>query len=195
MARLIAEGTDEERDHYGSLYARFLFSGPERAGLLHADPHPGNYRILGDGRMGIVDYGAVARLPDGFPEAMGRILGIAMAGDYDAVVDGLRDEGFIRPHIHVDTQALRDYLEPFVEPARTESFRFSREWMRTQFTRVNDPRQPGYSTTLKLNLPPSYLLIHRVWLGGIGVLSQLGAEAAFGDLLVQWLPGFAETAH
>ncbi|HET7326025.1 MAG TPA: AarF/ABC1/UbiB kinase family protein [Nocardioidaceae bacterium] len=193
LARLIAEGSQQERDYYGSLYARFLFSGPERAGLLHADPHPGNYRILPDGRLGVVDFGAAARLPDGFPEAMGRVFGIAVAGDYDAVADGLREAGFIRPHINIDPQALHDYLEPFVEPARSPTFTFSRSWMRTQFTRINDPRQPGYTTTLKLNLPPSYLLIHRVWLGGLGVLSQLGTEAAFGELLVEWLPGFADS--
>lgn len=195
LARLIADGTQEERNRYGELYARFLFSGPERAGLLHADPHPGNYRILTDGRLGVVDYGAAARLPDGFPEEMGRVLGIAIAGDYEAVAEGLREAGFIRPHIDVDPEALRDYLEPFVEPARSESFRFSRQWMRAQFSRVNDPRQPGYTTTLKLNLPPSYLLIHRVWLGGIGVLSQLEAESDFGALLSEWLPGFAEAAR
>jgi predicted unusual protein kinase regulating ubiquinone biosynthesis (AarF/ABC1/UbiB family) len=46
LARMIAEGTQEERDHYGELYVRFLFSGPARTGMLHADPHPGNFRIL-----------------------------------------------------------------------------------------------------------------------------------------------------
>src|SRR4051794_18980431 len=54
LARLIADGTQEERDHYGSLYVRFLFEGPVRAGLLHADPHPGNFRLLPttDGGLG-----------------------------------------------------------------------------------------------------------------------------------------------
>ena len=194
LARLIAEGSQEERDHYGQLYVRFLFSGPTRAGLLHTDPHPGNYRILPDGRLGIVDYGAVSRLPEGLPEAMGRLLGIATRGDYNAVEEGLRAEGFIKPNIHVDIEALREYLEPFVEPARTQSFRFSRAWMREQFVRLHDPRKPGYATTLKINLPPAYLMIHRVWLGGIGVLAQLEAEAPFNALLREWLPGFAETA-
>ncbi|MPZ60015.1 MAG: AarF/ABC1/UbiB kinase family protein [Propionibacteriales bacterium] len=192
LARLIAEGDQEERDRYGEMYVRFLFSGPMRAGMLHSDPHPGNYRILPDGRLGVVDYGAVARTPDGFPASMGRTLGIAVSGDYDEVERNLRAEGFIKPHIEVDTDALRDYLEPFVEPARSERFRFSRAWMRSQFSRLNDPRQPGFTTQLKLNLPPSYLLIHRVWLGGIGVLSQLEAEAPFHALLREWLPGFAE---
>ncbi len=50
LARLIAEGTQEERNHYGELYVRFLFAGPARAGMLHADPHPGNFRMLPDPR-------------------------------------------------------------------------------------------------------------------------------------------------
>jgi predicted unusual protein kinase regulating ubiquinone biosynthesis (AarF/ABC1/UbiB family) len=193
LARLIAEGDQAERDRYGELYARFLFSGPARAGLLHTDPHPGNYRILPDGRLGVVDYGAVLRLPDGLPPAVGRVLGIAVNGDYRAVEQGLRAEGFIKPNISVDVEALRDYLEPFVEPARSETFRFTRAGMREQFARMNDPRRPGYTTTLKINLPPEYLMIHRVWLGGMGVLSQLEAQAPFRTLLRDWLPGFAET--
>ena len=86
---------------------------------------------------------------------------------------------------------MRDYLFPFIEPALTETFQFSRSWMRTQFARINDPRQPGYTTMLKVNLPPEFLLIHRVWLGGIGVLSQLEAEAPFAAILAESLPGFA----
>jgi hypothetical protein len=43
-----------------------------------------------------------------------------------------------------------------------------------------------------MNLPPHYLLIHRVWSGGIGVLSQLNAEANFRELLEESLPGFAD---
>src|SRR3712207_6886789 len=37
--------------------------------------------------------------------------------------------------------------------------------------RVRDPSASG-GIALKINLPPSYLLIHRVWLGGLAVLSQ-----------------------
>jgi predicted unusual protein kinase regulating ubiquinone biosynthesis (AarF/ABC1/UbiB family) len=197
LARLIAEGTQEERDRYGELYVRFLFEGPRRTGMLHADPHPGNFRLLdpdADGpTMGVVDYGAVARLPErGLPRAIGSLMRIAMLDEYDDVLDALRDEGFVKPNIRIDPKDLRDYLSPFIEPARHERFTFSRAWMREQFQRINDPREPGYTMTLKLNLPPSYLLIHRVWIGGIGVLCQLGATAPFREILEDALPGFAE---
>ena len=46
LSEVIADGTQEQRDRAGQLLARFLFSGPARTGLLHADPHPGNFRLL-----------------------------------------------------------------------------------------------------------------------------------------------------
>jgi predicted unusual protein kinase regulating ubiquinone biosynthesis (AarF/ABC1/UbiB family) len=190
LSRIIAEGTQEERDHYGTLYLRFLMSGPVRAGLLHADPHPGNYRVLGDGRLGVLDFGAVARLPDGPPPIMGQLLRISMLGDAAAVVDGLRAEGFIKPGVDVDPQQLLDALRPFAEPAEHEEFHFSREWMRGHFTRLSDPRNPDFATGFKINLPPSYMLIHRVWLGGIGVLSQMDATVPMRGELERWLPTF-----
>ena len=197
MAAVITDGTQAERDHYGELFVRFLFSGPSRTGMLHADPHPGNYRILpgpdGEpGRLGVLDFGAVARLPDrGLPEAMGRLLRIAAEQDEASLVDGLRAEGFIKDRVRVDPAQVLDYLAPFVEPTKVERFQFSRQWMRTQFARVNDPRDPAYTVGLKLNLPPSYLLIHRTWLAGVGVLCQLECEAPFRQILVDSLPGFA----
>ena len=198
LARLIAEGSQEERNHYGNLYARFLFAGPARLGMLHADPHPGNFRVLPTddgslGGIGIVDFGAVARLPEkSLPRTIGSLIRIAMYDAYADVLEGLRAEGFVKPRITIDPDELRDYLSPFIEPARTETFAFSRAWMRGQFQRLQDPRQPGSTLALRLNLPPSYLLIHRVWIGSIGVLCQLEAELPFRGMLEDALPGFAE---
>jgi len=193
LARLIAEGTQQDRDRYGAAYVHFLFSGPRRTGLLHADPHPGNFRIIGDGRLGVVDFGAVARFPAGsIPLVVGRLLRRAVEDDYDAVLAGLRTEGFIRSGVDLDAEVLRAYLAPFVEPARVESFHFTRDWLRGQAERVNSPRKEDFATALKINLPPEYLLLHRVWVGGIGVLSQLGAQARFRAILEDALPGFGD---
>ncbi len=192
LSQIVADGTKEQRDAAGQHYERFLLSGPARTGLLHADPHPGNFRITPDGRFGVLDFGAVAHLPDGFPPIVGSLLRIAMTGDADAVLTGLREEGFVKTSSHVDAQGLLDFLDPFVDPARTETFQFSREWLRGQFARLNDPRNPDFAIGMRLNLPPSYLLIHRVWLGAIGVLCQLNAEVAMRAELEEWVPGFAE---
>jgi len=41
------------------------------------------------------------------------------------------------------------------------------------FAHINDPRQPNYAVGYKLNLPPEYLLIHRVWGGTFHRIANL----------------------
>nr|WP_179446364.1 AarF/ABC1/UbiB kinase family protein [Naumannella cuiyingiana] len=183
-----AELDHEARNRLGLRYVRFLFAGPREVGLLHGDPHPGNFKVLPDGRLGAVDFGLVDEMPGGLPEAMGRLMSLAAAGDARATLAGLAAEGFLARGVReVDPGELLDYLSPFIEPALVEEFHFSREWMRSEFSRVNSAARPG-GIAAKLNLPPSYLLIHRVWLGGIAVLAQLDVTARFGEVLTEFLP-------
>ncbi|WP_405761539.1 AarF/ABC1/UbiB kinase family protein [Streptomyces sp. NBC_01420] len=209
LADVIADGTAEQRDRAGQLLARFLFSGPARTGLLHADPHPGNFRLLppapeaeasgeeGDEgveaaqwRLGVLDFGTVDRLPGGLPQTIGDSLRLTLGGDADGVYEMLRAEGFVKDSIDLEPDAVLDYLLPIIEPAEVEEFTFSRSWLRRQAARIADPRSPAHQLGKQLNLPPSYLLIHRVTLSTIGVLCQLGATVRLRDELESWLPGF-----
>jgi predicted unusual protein kinase regulating ubiquinone biosynthesis (AarF/ABC1/UbiB family) len=191
LSKIISDGTQEERDAAGRLMATLHFSAPERTYLLHADPHPGNFRILPDGRLGVIDFGAVARLPEGHPEPIGRLVRLALAGHADAVLDGLRDEGFVKPSDDIDARAVLDFLLPMLAPLVEDEFQFTRAWLRAEATRLGSPRSPAYQLSRHLNLPPSYLLIHRVTLGSIGVLCQLEAKAPYRSIVERWLPGFA----
>ena len=189
LAKIIAEGTQDQRDRAGLLLVRLLFSSPARAGLLHADPHPGNFRLLDDGRLGVLDFGAVDRLPDGLPPLFGRLLWLVHTdGDIAVAEADLREHGFLRPDVSVDMEALRTFLAPLADPSRHESFKFSREWMRGEAARVTDLR--GASVARQLNLPPSYILIHRVSTAGIGVLCQLEAQGEFRSEVLRWMPGY-----
>ena len=198
LARLIDSDDVQARTHYADLYSRFLFGSPARTGLVHADPHPGNFRLLpspdgAPGRLGVLDFGAVARLPEReLPRTLGTLIRLAADDDYDELADFLREEGFIREKIRIQPDQLRSYFGPFIEPASEETFTFSRRWMRRQFRRLNDPRGDAQATMLRLNLPPEYMLIHRSWTGAVGVLSQLEVTLPFRQLLIESLPGFAD---
>jgi predicted unusual protein kinase regulating ubiquinone biosynthesis (AarF/ABC1/UbiB family) len=194
LSKIISDGSRAERDGAGILLTRFLFSGPSRAGLLHADPHPGNFRLLADGRLGVLDFGAVDRLPDGLPTIFGRLLRIMHEPDPDIaeVERELRAGNFLRDGISVDLIQLRAFLAPLAEPSSVETFRFSREWMREEATKVTD--LSAASIPRKLNLPPSYVLIHRVSTAGIGVLCQLECEGPFRAEVLRWVPGYQDQA-
>jgi hypothetical protein len=62
--------------------------------------------------------------------------------------------------------------------------------MQEQAVRIGDPRTEASKLGRQLNLPPAYLLIHRVTVGSIGVLCQLDAEADYRGVIERWLPGF-----
>jgi len=192
LADIIANGTKQERDHFGGLYIHFLFTGPARVGLLHADPHPGNYRILKSGQLGIVDFGAVDRLPHGVPPELGRLVRLAVDESPAELEEELRRLGFLRPNANLSTEAIARYVRPFTDPAHTEEFTFSREWIRGQVTRVSAPTADGMGTSMRINLPREYVMLHRVAAGGVGVLSQLGATVRVPDVLAESLPGYAD---
>jgi predicted unusual protein kinase regulating ubiquinone biosynthesis (AarF/ABC1/UbiB family) len=193
LAQVISSGAVADRNLAGLRLATLHFSAPTRAGLLHADPHPGNFRLLPDGRLGVLDFGAVARMPDGHPEPIGRLTRLALEGRADEVLAGLREEGFISGVNggQIDADEVLRYVRPMLEPLAAEEFHFTRAWLRTEAARVANPRGAAFQLSKQLNLPPSYLLIHRVTLGSIGVLCQLEARAPYRAVVRRWLPGFA----
>jgi hypothetical protein len=114
----------------------------------------------------------------------------ALDGDSDRLLEIMRTLGFVRPGVNLTAEDVMKYLGPTLDPVRTPTFTFSREWLREQAARIGDPRREEAQIGRMLNLPPEYLLIHRVALGSIGVLCQLGATVPYGELAEQWQPGF-----
>ena len=100
----------------------------------------------------------------------------------------LRNEGFLLPGTTVSGADLIAYLAPFAEPLRTETFHFTRRWLQSQAERVGDLRSSGFDVGRRLNLPPQYLLVHRVSMGTLGVLCQLDARVALRDIVSRWNP-------
>jgi predicted unusual protein kinase regulating ubiquinone biosynthesis (AarF/ABC1/UbiB family) len=191
LSRVISDGSQQERDRAGTLLALLHFSAPERAHLLHADPHPGNFRLLADGRLGVIDFGAVARLPGGAPRGLGRLTRRALENDGAGLLAVMQELGFVRPGVSITADEVLNYLGPTLDPVRNPTFTFTREWMREQAARIGDPRREEARVGRLLNLPPEYLLIHRVTIGSIAILCQLGATVPYGELADEWQPGFA----
>ena len=191
LSTIIASGTREQRDIAGLRLARFLYESPSKVGLLHADPHPGNFRLMADGRLGVLDFGAVARLPGGLPPILGQIARAAMDGDAEATTELAREAGFIRHHIVIEPDDVLDYVGPLLAALSTDDWQFSREWLRGQGARIGDPRTHMASVGRHFNMPPAYLLVQRVAAGTTGVLCQLGARGDFRSIAEVHLPGFA----
>lgn len=186
------EGTRVLRNRVAALMGRFHFSAPETVGLLHADPHPGNFMITPEGKLAVIDFGACAPLPNGFPEQLGRILALAVQEDYAELTELLHENGWVIPGRTLTEREIEDYLRPFTDPIRSDSFHFTRRWMQRVAGKATDYSSPEMRTARALMLPAEYVMLFRVLGGSIGICAQLDAEVPFIQLAATWLPGFRE---
>ncbi|MFI7064016.1 ABC1 kinase family protein [Kribbella sp. NPDC050124] len=81
-------------------------------GVFHADPHPGNFLLLTDGRIGMLDLGSVGRLDPATREALQRFLLAVDHGDPVAATDALLEIVY-RPDV-IDERSLERAVGQFM---------------------------------------------------------------------------------
>lgn len=84
-------------------------------GLFHADPHPGNVLLAPDGRIVLVDFGAVVRVPLEMRRALVHTSIAAIRRDPDAVIRGFTELGLVPPGS--DRAALVDIARTLIAQA------------------------------------------------------------------------------
>ena len=189
LSRVIADGAQEDRDRAGQLLVRLLASAPARVRRLHGDPHPGNFRLLPDGRLAVLDFGATEALPHGWPARLGPLLAAGRDGDAAGLHRIAASAGLLRPD-QVSEGALLALLDPYLQPLRSPSYRFTRAWVQEQTRRASDPFSAAARTQRRLTVPPRHLLLQRAAAGLAGVLCSLDATVAVDDEVRRWVPGY-----
>ncbi|MFT9524138.1 AarF/UbiB family protein [Mycobacteroides abscessus subsp. abscessus] len=192
LSEIISSGTEDERNECGRLLLKFTVSSPYRCGLLHADTHPGNFMLLPDGRLGVMDFGACATHEGGFPPNLGPIWRLERDGMWDELIPLMRAEGFIPPHTEVSPEEIDEYLKPFIDPLKSDEFHFTRKWMQRVAAKSSDVRGAQFQTGRHLDLPPVYLMMFRVLGSLAGILAQLDATIPYARIIGDWVPGFRE---
>ncbi|MGK8521220.1 ABC1 kinase family protein [Nocardia asteroides] len=187
VSRIVASGTRAERDRVGMLMVRFVTSGWGRHGLLYADPHPGNFRVLPDGRLGVVDFGACCAWPPaGFNELTLDCCEAIFRGGPGELVAATRRHGFVETGRTLDSEALYAAIIPCGEPLRHETYRLTTRWLRRQVLRTTNPRLTN--VVREMTMPAYFTPFARSFLTLVGVLGQLETEGRYRDEIVRWVP-------
>ncbi|MEE3852897.1 AarF/UbiB family protein [Gordonia sp. LSe1-13] len=194
LSKIIVSGDQQTRDDAAAKMATFEVSSPFRSGLLHGDPHPGNFFITPDGRFGALDFGAVGHYPNGLPAETGPILRLARDKQYAELKELMVQTDFILASRadRVSAADIEAYLKPYVDPLYSESFHFTRKWMQRAAGKATDVRGDVYKTSRNLNVPKNYVMVFRVLAGCVGIASQLEANAPYRAIMEKWVPGLAD---
>src|SRR5687768_4824817 len=83
------------RDRFGEIVFRFYFGLVRYTGRVSGDPHPGNYLLLDDGRVGFLDFGLMRVLDRSYLDGESAVAAAVEAGDAASVHTALADLGYL----------------------------------------------------------------------------------------------------
>jgi predicted unusual protein kinase regulating ubiquinone biosynthesis (AarF/ABC1/UbiB family) len=174
---------DAERDRFAEIVFRFFFGTLTHLGRASGDPHPGNYLLLDDGRVGFIDFGLM-RMVD--PSYIAREHAIARAvtdGDAAAVHAGMRALGYLPDPGTFEPERLLAQLrlagEWYFEPGER---RITPEYVTDLMERGSSPRSEYFEDLRRMTLPPQALLIRRMEGLVFSTLGELRAQADWAAL-------------
>ncbi len=194
MSQIIRDGTTEQRDIMGTRLTELTYDAPRRLEMMHGDAHPGNFMLLADGRMGVIDFGAVAPLPGGFPIELGLMLRYAVDRNYDLLLPTMEQVGFIQKGEQVSEQEIEEMLRQYVEPVQVEVFHFTRKWLQKVTALDVDRSVQQIRTVRHMDLPRQLAIPMRVIASVVAISCQLDAHVPVKALATEMIPGFAEEA-
>lgn len=190
MAEIIRNGTPEQRDMIGTRLLELTFDAPRRLGMLHGDAHPGNFMLLPDGRMVVIDFGAVAPLPGGLPVELGMTIRLARDKNYDLLLPTMEKAGFIQKGQQVSALDIDEMLRQYVEPIEVEVFHYTRKWLQRMTYSQLDRSVSQIRTARQMDLPPKLVIPMRVIASVAAIECQLDAHVPIKALTEELVPGF-----
>ncbi|MEZ4749834.1 MAG: AarF/ABC1/UbiB kinase family protein [Bdellovibrionota bacterium] len=128
---VIRAASAEDKSQFGTTLFRFAFESILRHGLFNADPHPGNYLFLENGRVVFLDFGFVQRYEDSDRKALQQTLRALLNGARgEALWKTIEKELLIPTGTSPNIQTLLlDYILFVAEPyVGSQPFRFSTEF-------------------------------------------------------------------
>lgn len=180
------QASAELRQQWGRALMRFFAATVLQKGVLHADPHPGNFLFLPDGRLGVLDFGSVKTLPPAFFQAHNNIVMYALEDDFENTWRWLKKGRYLtsastEEHARVLYAAVR-YT---VAPLHTPGFCFGRDLV---FTRIGELDWGVRERSEKAGVPKDALFLNRTSFGIYGLLCRLKVADDWGAVVADLMP-------
>lgn len=191
LSQIIREGTQEQRDLMATRLFEFCDDAPRRLEMVHGDAHPGNFMLLPDDKMGVIDFGAVAPMPGGWPIELGQILRYAVDKNYDKLLPTMEKAGFIQKGQQVSTREIDEMLKQYVEPLQVPVFHYRRSWLQRMTTLELDRAAGQIRTARQMDIPPKLAIPMRVIASIVAISCQLDAHVDTRRIADEYVPGFA----
>jgi predicted unusual protein kinase regulating ubiquinone biosynthesis (AarF/ABC1/UbiB family) len=185
----IKELPHEERSRFGEIVYRGSFGSIYHLQHFNADPHPGNFILMADGRVAFLDFGMTKKLDREQILLEQRAFDAASRDDPEAFREALHDLGFIKKPSKLDAERLLEHMRAvggwFVTEDRDLEITPRRVMKIIEST--NDPRSEYFDLMRRESLPADELMGRRMEIGVVAVLGQLRAKRNWHRIAREWV--------
>jgi predicted unusual protein kinase regulating ubiquinone biosynthesis (AarF/ABC1/UbiB family) len=179
----------EERSRFGEIVFRGSFGSIYHLQHFNADPHPGNYILMPDGRVAFIDFGMTKKLDREQILLEQRAFDAASRNDPEAFRQALHDLGFIKKPSKLDAERLLEHMRDvggwFVMEDR--ELEITPRIVMKIIESTNDPRSEYFDLMRRESIPAEELMGRRMEIGVVAVLGQLRAKRNWHRIMREWV--------
>ncbi len=180
--------SQDDRSRFGEIIFRGSFGSIYHLQHFNADPHPGNYILMEDGRVAFLDFGMTKKLDREQIELEQRCVDAVVRNDPEGLRDGLHELGFIKKPSKLDAQHLMDHVKEiggwYMEDRTIE---IDPPLVMRMIEATHDPRSEYYDLMRRASIPADELMGRRMEVGVLAVLGQLRAERNWFRIMSEWV--------
>ena len=181
-----------ERDRIGEVIFRFYMGCMYRHHQFSGDPHPGNYKLMADGRLAFLDFGLFKRMDAADLELELRCQRAVVEDDAERLHRLLAESGFLPQPDRVKAETLMSYVRDSIWWYTTdESYELTPEIATGVLIESSDPRSSHFREMRHQDMRPEHLFGRRTEMLTLAVLAQLHARANWHRIAREWMYGDA----
>lgn len=178
----------EERSRFGEIVFRGSFGSIYHLQHFNADPHPGNYLLMDDGRVAFLDFGMTKKLDREQIMLEQRAVDAAVRDDAEGLRSALHDLGFIKKPSKLDAEHLMDHVKAiggwYMDDLEIE---IDPPLVMRMIEVTHDPRSEYFDLMRRESIPADELMGRRMEIGVVAVLGQLRAKRNWHRIMREWV--------
>lgn len=172
--------SQELRNQIGQALWDFYNFQQHELRAVHADPHPGNFLITPDGKLGCIDFGCIKELPDEFYYPFFSSTSTALMNNKEETIKAFRQLQMILPddspsQVDFFAELFKEMISLFAKPYMTDTFNFGEDEFFTRLYTFGEKvaRMPEFKQARGVK---DFIYINRTNFGLYNLLHELKAQ-------------------
>ncbi|HNS95552.1 MAG TPA: AarF/ABC1/UbiB kinase family protein [Polyangiaceae bacterium] len=190
-----ATASQAQRDAAGVTLWTFMMRNLLVHGVLYADPHPGNYRFLEDGRIGFLDFGCVKVLPTAMAQGLKDYMAAVMDANWPEFDRLCHEFMGMAPGDKASWDLYRSYAIELMMPIAThstyeytpESAKEAVQYLVRGHRKLIKEAEGGPKLPTPMHMPFDLTFVNRLQWGLASILGGLRTKARFRQITEPWV--------